>query len=136
MCPPETGSHCQAGFLLGFLLLHLIIMFLHVLFRNWVHSLTSLLSCPVCHLFLRRDKDVGVPHSCGKAKLFPVYPGYSALCYSFPHRGWGPLSLTGTWVLFIGKDPLPSLFPSLKSIFEIILILIIIIIFHYFYFCC
>lgn len=47
MCPGEIGSYCQAGFLLGFLLLHLVLLFLHVLFRNCVHSLTSFVFCPV-----------------------------------------------------------------------------------------
>jgi len=55
MCPGEIGSHCQAGLLLGFLLLHLVLVFLHVLFRNWVHSLTSLLFCPVFPWFSQEE---------------------------------------------------------------------------------
>ena len=47
MSPGEIGSTCQAGFLLGCLLLHLVLLFLHVLVRNLVRSLLNVLSCLV-----------------------------------------------------------------------------------------
>ena len=54
MSPGEIGSHCQAGFVLGFLLLHLGHMCLHGVIRNVVHSLTCFLLCTVFPFVLRR----------------------------------------------------------------------------------
>lgn len=106
MSPGVLGSHCQDGFLLGFLLLHLVLVFLHVLLRSWVHSLTSFHFCTVLPLFPQEEKVLRTLESLIHAKKKNCSPSSleTQLCANPSHTGGGgPLSLTGILVLFIGK---------------------------------